>query len=329
MSRRHAVMLAALAAIWGASFMFIKVAVRELEPVTLVWLRITLAALVLLPVTLTVVGRGAFEQARAAAGRLTFMGLVNSAIPFTLLSWAETRLDSGPAAILQAAAPLFTVLIAMRVGDDRVNGSRLAGVLLGFIGVALLVGARTGGGLAAALAVLLTALCYASAGVFGAHTLRDTHPFVVGAGSMAIAAVLTAPFGIATLPSSLPGWKETGSVLALGIVGTGVAYMLFFAILRGAGASRSILVTYLVPAVALAYGALLLGEPLRASSVTGLVLILAGVALGAGYRRSAATPVPSATHPARPVRSTPARPKSAPADASTARASVAREPRRA
>jgi len=283
-------MLVALAAIWGASFMFIKVAVRELEPIALVWLRITLAAFVLVPVTLAVIGRGALEQARAAAGRLMFMGLVNSAIPFTLLAWAETRLDSGLAAILQAAAPLFTVLIAMRVGDDRVTGARLAGVLLGFVCVALLVGARTGGGLAAACAVLLTALCYSSAGVFGAHTLRDTHPFVVGAGSMAIAALLTAPVGLAMLPTSVPGWKETGSVLALGVVGTGIAYMLFFAILRGAGASRSILVTYLVPAVALAYGALLLGEPLHASSVGGLVLILAGVALGAGYRRPAARP---------------------------------------
>jgi drug/metabolite transporter (DMT)-like permease len=287
MSRRHAVMLVVLAAIWGASFMFIKVAVRELEPVTLVWIRIVLAAAVLVPVALVVVGRDAVAETRAAAGRLTVLAIVNSVVPFTLLAWAETRIDSAFAAMLQAAAPLFTALILLRFGDDRVGGSRLVGVLVGFVGVALLVGAPGGGDVLAALAVVATALCYASAGVFAGHRLRDTHPLVVGAGSMAIAAVLTAPFGLVTLPGRLPGWKETGSVLLLGIVGTGVAYMLFFAILRGAGASRSILVTYLVPSAALLYGVLLLGEELRPVAVAGLALILGGVALGARRGRVA------------------------------------------
>jgi drug/metabolite transporter (DMT)-like permease len=281
-------MLVVLAAIWGASFMFIKVAVREFEPIALVWLRITLAAAVLVPVAVATVGwQRVAAETRAAAGRLTVMAVVNSAIPFTLLAWAETRIDSGLAAILQAAAPLFTALISMRFGDDRITGSRLVGVFVGFVGVALLLGAPGGGDLVAALAVVGTALCYSSAGIFGAHTLRDTHPFVVGAGSMAIASLLTAPFGLAALPHAVPGWKETGSVLLLGLVGTGIAYMLFFAILRGAGASRSILVTYLVPSAALAYGVVLLDEPVRASAVAGLALILGGVALGARRRRVA------------------------------------------
>jgi drug/metabolite transporter (DMT)-like permease len=284
-------MLVALAAIWGASFMFIKVAVREVEPIALVWLRITLAAAVLVPVAVATVGRRrAVAETRAAAGRLTVMGVVNSAIPFTLLAWAETRIDSGLAAILQAAAPLFTALISMRFGDDRVTGSRLVGVFVGFVGVALLLGAPGGGDLLAALAVVGTAFCYSSAGIFGAHALRDTHPFVVGAGSMAIASLLTAPFGLAALPHAVPGWKETGSVLLLGLVGTGIAYMLFFAILRGVGASRSILVTYLVPSAALAYGVVLLDEPVRASAVAGLALILGGVALGARRRQVASAP---------------------------------------
>src|SRR4051812_49691242 len=108
MTRRHVLMLLALAAIWGASFMFIKVAVRELEPIALVWLRILLAAAVLVPAALLTVGRGALVEFRAAAGRLAVMGVVNSAVPFLLLAWAETRLDAGLAAILQAAAPLHT-----------------------------------------------------------------------------------------------------------------------------------------------------------------------------------------------------------------------------
>jgi len=287
MRRRHVVMLIALGAIWGASFMFIKVAVRELEPVTLVWLRILLAAAVLVPVALFVVGRRAIGETRAAAGPLAVMAVVNSAVPFTLLAWAETRIDSGLAAILQAAAPLFTALISLRFGDERVAGSRLAGVVLGFLGVALLLGAPSGGDVAAALAVVATAACYSVAGVFAERRLRETHPFVVGAGSMAIAAVLTAPFGLATLPGHIPGWKETASVLVLGTIGTGVAYMLFFAILRGAGASRSILVTYLVPSAAVLYGVTLLGEELRPTAAAGLALILGGVALGARRRRVA------------------------------------------
>ena len=134
MSRRHTIMLFALAAIWGASFMFIKVAVRELEPLTLVWLRLSLAAIVLVPVALLALGREAVTQFRAAAGRLAILGLANSVLPFTLLSWAEIRLDSGVAAILQGSAPLFTALISFRYGTDRIGGMRLVGVLVGFVG---------------------------------------------------------------------------------------------------------------------------------------------------------------------------------------------------
>jgi drug/metabolite transporter (DMT)-like permease len=286
MTRRYGFMLLVLAAIWGASFMFIKVAVRELEPMALVWLRLLLAGVVLVPAALLTVGRDAVTQFRAAFGRLAVMGMVNSALPFLLLAWAETRLDAGLAAILQAAAPLFTAVISLRFGTDRVTGARLAGVVLGFVGVALLVGAHTGGDLVAALAVVGTALCYSAAGVYGAHKLRDTHPFVVGAGSMVIALVLVAPFGLAALPAHMIGAKELGSVLVLGLVCTGVAYMLFFVMLRGAGASRSILVTYLVPGTALVYAVVLLGEHVRVTAFLGLMLILGGVALGARRRKA-------------------------------------------
>ena len=186
MSRRHTIMLFALAAIWGASFMFIKVAVRELEPLALVWLRLTLAAIVLVPVALISLGRDALAEFRAAAGRLAVLGIANSALPFTLLSWAEIRLDSGVAAILQGAAPLFTALISVRYGTERVGGLRLVGVLVGFVGVALLVGAHSGNDLGAALAVVGMALCYSASGIFGSQRLRETSPLVVAAGSMVI-----------------------------------------------------------------------------------------------------------------------------------------------
>jgi drug/metabolite transporter (DMT)-like permease len=283
-------MLLALAAIWGASFMFIKVAVRQVDPLALVWLRVVLAAIVLVPTALVVVGRPGVEEARAAAGRLVGLGLLNSALPFALISWAETRIASGLAAILQAAAPLFTVMIAAGIGHERAKGFRLAGFLVGFVGVAMLVGAHVGGGLLPALAVVLAALSYSAAGLFTVRRLREIEPLVIAAGSMVGAAIVMTPFGLATLPGSLPGWKETASVVVLGIVGTGIAYVLYFEMIREAGASRSILVTYLVPPVALAYGVLLLGESIQVDAIAGLALILGGVTLAS--RRPKATVAP-------------------------------------
>jgi drug/metabolite transporter (DMT)-like permease len=298
MNRREAFMIAALSLIWGSSFMFIKVADRQFDPAALVFFRLLFACAVLVPVAFLMLGRGVFAQARPVWWRLIVLGLVNTTIPFLLISWAETRLDSGLAAILQAAAPIFSALIATRFGSDRVTGYRLAGVLVGLAGVALLVGSPGGGGLLAALAVVVAALAYASAASFGSHMLVGTPPLVVAAVSTTAAMIASAPLGLARLPDALPGWKECSSVVVLGIVGTGVAYIILFALLRTAGPSRTILITYLIPGVAVLYGVLLLGEPLRAVSLGGLVLVLAGVALASRAGRTArgsARPVAAAS----------------------------------
>ena len=178
MSRRHVTMLLALAALWGASFMFIKVGVRELDPLTLVGFRMALGAATLVPVVCVSVGpRETVRQLRAAAGRLLFIGLVNSAIPIYSISWAETRIDSGLTAIIQASAPLFTAVLAVAfVQSERVTGMRLAGLLVGFGGVALLVGAQPHAHLLAALAVVFAALCYANAALFTSRRARDVSP---------------------------------------------------------------------------------------------------------------------------------------------------------
>jgi drug/metabolite transporter (DMT)-like permease len=285
--RRHLVILLALSAIWGASFMFIKIGVREFEPASLIFVRIALAALTLLPiVALRVPLRAASAQLLAVAGPLAVMGLLNSAVPFWLISWAEIRIDSGVAAILQASAPLFTALLAWRLSrSERVTGGRLAGVLVGFVGVAVLVGGVPGGSgseLLACLAVVASALCYAAAALYASARLADVPPLLTATGTMLAAMLLTAPAGIAQLPRELPGWEALASVAALGIGGTGIAYILYFGLIAGAGASRAILVTYLVPALALLYGVGLLGEPLTVVAVGGLALVLAGVALGTG-----------------------------------------------
>jgi drug/metabolite transporter (DMT)-like permease len=280
MSRRHLVMLLALAAIWGASFLFIKVGVRDYEPSALVFFRIVLAALTLLPIALAA---NVLAGLASAWKELVVMGALNSAIPFWLLTFGETRVDSGLAAVIQAAAPIFTVLLAIRYDpSQKATGLRLAGIVVGFLGVALLVGAQRGGDVVAALAIVLCALCYAAAALYGGRRLAHLPPTGMALGTMVAAMVLVAPVALLQLPGETPGWKSTASIVVLGVVGTGLAYILYFEIILGAGASRAILVTYLVPAMALLYGAVFLDEAVTAVALGGLALVLAGVALGTG-----------------------------------------------
>src|SRR4051812_41043225 len=193
MSRRHLTMLVALSALWGASFMFIKVGDRELEPITLVGFRMALGALTLVPIVLISVGaRRTCRELRAFAWPLVVTGLINSAIPILAITWAETRIDSGLTAIIQASAPLFTALLALRFSrDQRVRGSRLLGLVVGFGGVALLLGGRPEGQLLAALAVVFSALCYAAAGLYAGRRLNGISPFVTALGTLTAATLAT------------------------------------------------------------------------------------------------------------------------------------------
>jgi drug/metabolite transporter (DMT)-like permease len=290
MTRRYLPMLGLLALIWGSSFMFIKVAVRELSPATLILGRLGLAALTLAVVVLVAGGaRTTLAELRAHAPALVAVGLVNTAAPFWLLSWGETRLDSGLASIIQASVPIFNVVIALGFfREQRVTGPRLVGVGVGFVGVALLVGAQPNGKLLGALAVVGMAACYAVGGLLARHHLAEARAEVVALGTTAVAALAALPAGVVQAPSHVPSWEVAGSVAILGVVGTAFAYLLFFTVVAGAGAAYASLVTYLVPPVALAYGALFLGERFGAAAFGGLALILGGVALGTrrpGVRR--------------------------------------------
>ena len=287
MSRRNLVMLLALAAIWGASFLFIKVAVRELTPATLITGRLGLAALTLaLLVPFAVGTREMLRQLRQSWAWLVVVALVNTAIPFWLLSWGETRIDSGLASIIQASVPIFNALIAFAAFHEvRVTGVRLLGVGGGFVGVALLVGAQREGKVLGALAVVGMAFCYGVGGLLTGRYLTRVRPIVVALASTSIATLVALPLGAAEAPGHMPGWKTIGSVVALGIPGTALAYLLFFALISGAGAAYTSLVTYLIPPIALAYGAIFLDERFGAAALGGLALILAGVALGSGTVR--------------------------------------------
>ena len=287
MRRRYLAMLIALALIWGASFLFIKVAVRELTPATLITGRLGLAALTLALIVPFAVGTpDTVRQLRENWGWLVVVALVNTAIPFWLLSWGETRIDSGLASIIQASVPIFNALIAfVAFREVRVTGVPLLGVAIGFVGVALLVGAQPEGKVLGALAVVGMAFCYGLGGLLTGRYLKPVQPVVVGLASTAVATLVWLPVGVAEAPTQTPGWKTIGSVVALGIPGTALAYLLFFGLITGAGAAYASLVTYLIPPIALAYGAIFLDERFGAAALGGLALILAGVALGTGAVR--------------------------------------------
>jgi drug/metabolite transporter (DMT)-like permease len=300
MNRRYGLMLIALALIWGSSFMFIKVAVRELSPATLILGRLGLAALALAVVVPLLVGaRATLDELRANWPALALVGLVNTAVPFWLLSWGETRIDSGLASIIQASVPIFNALLAYGFfHDQRVTGRRLVGVALGFVGVALLVGAQPQGKILGALAVVGMASCYAGGGLLTRRFLGGARPQVIALGTSAVAAVMALPFGVAQAPGHVPGWKVLGSVAVLGVVGTAAAYLVYFVLIAGAGAAYTSLVTYLVPPVALAYGAVFLDEGVGPAALAGLVLIFGGVALGTRSPRAVrGAPAPVASRP--------------------------------
>src|SRR5947199_1217012 len=187
-------MLVALALIWGASFMFIKVADRQLAPATLIMGRLGLAALAL--ALLVPWSRATVAELRENAGWLIVVALTNTAIPFWLLSWGETRIDSGLASIIQASVPIFNAVIAFAAFHEvRVTGVRLLGVAVGFVGVALLVGAQPQGKVLGALAVVGMAFCYGIGGLLTGRYLARVRPIVVALASTSIATLVALPLG--------------------------------------------------------------------------------------------------------------------------------------
>ena len=283
MKRRDVLLLLLLSSIWGSSFLFIKLGVDELEPSVVAFGRLFIGALFLLAL---LPGRGGLAPLRGHLVPILVLAALNNAVPFWLLGFAETRLDSGLTAVIQAAAPIFTVILASRIdATQRVTGVRLIGVALGFVGVALLVGVQSGGNLVAALAVLGVALCYASSVLYAGVTVKGIPPLQVSIGQLGCAAVMLAPFALTQLPSTPPPARTWLAVLALGVLGSGIAYLLYFAIIASAGASRAILVTYLVPTFALVYGAVFLDEAVTAVALAGLALVLTGTALATGLAR--------------------------------------------
>jgi len=287
--RRPIVILTLLAFIWGASFMLIKIADRQLAPSTLILGRLASAALLLAAIAVVRLGpRETLAQILGVWRWLVVIGLVNTLLPFWLLSWGETRIDSGLASIIQGSVPIFNALLAFAFfREARVGGIRLVGLGIGFVGVALLVGAQPHGKLLAAFAVVGMALCYAIGTLLAGRYLRGTTPLVVALASTVVSTVAILPVGVAQAPAEAWHGKTIASILVLGIVGTAIAYLLFFALIQRAGPNYATLVTYLVPPIALFYGTVFLDESFGATDFASLALILVGVALATGSVRLA------------------------------------------
>src|SRR5215468_4396991 len=232
--RRPEVILVVLALIWGASFMLIKIADRELTPATLILGRLGSAALLLAVIAMARLGpRATLTEIRRKWQWLVVIGLVNTAVPFWLLSWGETRIDSGLASIIQGAVPIFNALLAFAFfRESRVGGLRLVGLAIGFVGVALLVGAQPEGKLLAAFAVVAMALCYAFGTLATGRYLKGTPPLVVALASTVVATIAAAPAGVIQAPAEMWHGETIMAILVLGVVGTAIAYLLFFEIIR-------------------------------------------------------------------------------------------------
>jgi drug/metabolite transporter (DMT)-like permease len=281
---RYAPMLFVLAAIWGASYLFIKVAVDEIAPAPMMAVRTLLAAAVLIAY---VVHRFGWEQTRAetrsARRHFLVLGALNAAVPFWLIAWGEQYIDSGLAAVVQASVPIFNALIVLKVlPHERLTGTRALGLGIGIVGVAVVTGIHPSGGwlaIAGALAVVLSSLSYASAGVYGQLAVSGTTGPVLAAGSMLMGGLFLLPFALFQLPTAVPSWEAIASILALSLLGTALAQLILYRILALHGSARLSLVTYLMPGFALVYGALILDEAITAATIAGLALILGGVAL--------------------------------------------------
>ncbi|MGQ0678002.1 MAG: DMT family transporter [Rhodospirillales bacterium] len=273
-----------LAAVWGCTFFLVAVAQRDLPPMTLVALRVGIAALAL-HLWLKLSGRRPPAGARAR-GQFLAMGFLNNHLPFALIFWAQTHIASGLAAILNAATPIFAMVLAhLWTRDDRLSAGRAVGVLTGFMGVAVMVGLEAlrgiSAGLLGQLAVLGAAMSYACAGIYG-RRLRGFPPAAAACGQLSGSAALALPLALLidrpwTLPA--PDGASVAAVLALGLLGTALGYVVYFRILAASGAVNLLLVTLLLPAVAVLLGAGLLDERLEPRQVAGMALIALGLAV--------------------------------------------------
>ena len=285
MTRRQMTILWTLALVWGASFLFIKVGVATIPPLTFVFFRLTIAALLLFAVM-------RFQRLKLPRERnlwigLGFVGFINAALPYTMFAWGEHQMGanaSGLASIYNATTPLWTVVLAqVFVRDERLTPIRTLGVVIGFAGVVFLFASSIGNigktDTLGQLVCLIAASCYGVGTLYVRRKFGSVPALISAFGQMFTGAIWLLPVAVIVDHNQwkTPSLASVGALLGLAILGTGVAQILYFALVKQVGATRTSQVTYLLPVFAIFWGWLLLKEPLRADMLIGLGVILLGV----------------------------------------------------
>jgi drug/metabolite transporter (DMT)-like permease len=288
-TRRGWLLFLAMSVIWGVPYLFIRVAVRDVSPSGVVFARTLVAALLLAPLA---IGRGQHRRLRGHWRAVIAFTALEIAIPWYLLTSAEKHLSSSLAGLLVAAVPLIGVVLGRALGEAEVTTPRRwTGLVLGFAGVAFLVGLQFGRvDMTAVVEVVLVAVCYAAGPFVLTRRLSDVPSLAVISASLTITAIAYAPFAIASRPDHV-GTKPLLAILALAVVCTAVGFLVFFVLVADVGPTRSTVVTYVNPAVAIALGVVVLGEHLTAGMIVGFPLVLIGSALATSRGVTAAPAV--------------------------------------
>ncbi|HSD70311.1 MAG TPA: DMT family transporter [Woeseiaceae bacterium] len=294
MTRRDLIELILLGAIWGASFLFMRIATPEFGPFALVELRVGIAALFLVAILLW---RGGVRNLLPLVLPLTLLGITSSALPFVLFAYATLSVSAGTAAVLNATAPLFAALVGYVWLRDKLRPLQCAGLALGFAGVVLLVWDRMSvnveGAVVAAAACLVATLSYGVAANFTKKKLAGSPALTNATGSQITAALLLLPLAVLYWPEEMPSAASWYSAAALGVVCTGIAFALYFRLIARIGPAKAITVTYLVPVFGMIWGLMFLHEPVSAGMVAACLVVFLGVALATGKRPSAAAVTPA------------------------------------
>ena len=278
MATRDLVDLVLLGALWGAAFLFMRIAAPEFGPVPLIAVRVAIATVVLMPM---VVWRGVHRALWPVAGPLLVIGAINTAIPFSLLAYAALTLPAGLSSTLNASVPLFGAVIGFAWLGARPSPLRVLGLLVGFAGVLVLAWPRltAGNDWRAVVAALVATVLYGLAAHVTQRTLTGVPSLVVAAGSQVAATVMLVPLAVPLWPATSPSLQGWAAAVILGVGCTAAAYVVYFRLIARAGPTTAMAVTYLIPVFGVSWGALLLGERLGADALLGGVLVLTGVAL--------------------------------------------------
>ena len=280
MSAKNWGLLLLLSLLWGSSFFFYKILVATLPPVTVVLGRVGIAAIALNLWLLL----GAARLPPDRWGRFVLLGLLNNVIPFVLIAWGETRINSGMASILNATTPIFMVLVAhFGTHDEKLTWGKIVGIGCGIAGTVVLVGPAAFSGVSAVwgeIAVIVASACYGLGGVYS-RRFKDLPPLTAATGQITGAAIVMVPLSLAidhpwTLP--MPGWEVWAALLAIALVNTALAYFVYFKMLASAGVTYISLCTFLIPIIALLLGAVFLHEAVTTQAIAGMAIIALGLA---------------------------------------------------